>query len=106
MVWPKPWLPSTTAWVGLSRTMVGCCPARTLAVPEPLDVAGDADDAVAVVAGEVGGDEVVCDAGGFGRLAAGGLEDRGHEGAEGVDGNIDCRGGHQAAPAMARAVAR
>ena len=30
MVWPKPRLPSSTAWLALSATTVGAWPARTL----------------------------------------------------------------------------
>ena len=69
-----------------------------IAMDEPgryvFDVAWGADDAVGVVSGEVGGDEVVGDAGGFVLGAGGGAEDGGDEGGEGVGGDDAVVGGH------------
>ena len=48
-----------------------------LAGLQPLDVGGDADDAVRIVADQVGLDQMVADALGFPRVAAGGGEDGG-----------------------------
>ena len=45
---------------------------------EPVDIARHTDDAVAVVPGEVGLDQVAGDARALGLVATGGLEDRGN----------------------------
>ena len=61
-VWPKPCRPSTTASTGVSVTIFDRAVGVHHAVALPLQIARHARDAVAVVAGQVGGDQILADA--------------------------------------------
>ena len=67
-----------------------------LALAEPLYVARNPDHAVAVVTGQVGADQPMGNARGFGAVAPGGGEDGGDVGLQRVDGNNGVGGGHYA----------
>ena len=85
----------------------GLLPGADAPVAQPLHVAGDADDAVAVVPGQVGGGEVGGDAPGLPFVAAGGLEDGGDVGPQRAERDGDGGQRHQPPiPAMPWAMAR
>ena len=71
MVWPKPYRPSTTAMASFSKTILMFWLASTLPALQPVDVVGHSDHAVRVVADEVRFDQIMADALGFLRVAAG-----------------------------------
>ena len=81
-VWPKPWRPSTTASTGVSVSTLDRLIGDDDPVPLPLQIARHARHAVAVVAGQIGGDEVFANALALGRRASGFGEDIPHELAE------------------------
>ena len=66
-VWPKPYRPSTTASTGVSVLISTLRSATTAPSCLPLQVARHPHHAVAVMAGQVGPDQVFADALAFGR---------------------------------------